>query len=199
MDVKGVSNRPVEMTPPTGERVSRVENREMDFPAMDTVSSLTENWKVRIKNIDSEIRDLQEKITIHQLKREGLASLQMELMDVQEADTETASKLVHKTINEITFNDTALLSDFEMKPGISYYDYLTGIETEKNRLLDDIHENSHDLKSKMIEKENILFASNNIDPEEMRSQRMTDIQDILSSLGKDMKSDNSYITKLLQT
>jgi hypothetical protein len=201
MDVKGVSGRAVGLSGASDLRAREGEDAEKKDPSV--LSTISNDWRMKIRAIDFDIKQLQENISLGQIQVETLSSLQTGLLDFPDADVHagTASgkavEYVNAVIEKTEFNGKKILSDFRLEPGTPLYTYMAQIEVEKNRLQGEIKDSGQELKARLVSRENIFQNGSGVTAQEISDEVIRDIKKYLSNADGTSRIDNSHIKDLL--
>jgi len=201
MDIRNVSGQPVQNN---GSRsVSEGKTPEKSAGPAGIIndidiSTVKNDWRVKVRAIESEIRALEENVSRNQMRQEGLVRIQNELLAVSEDELPAVRENIVGIIKEHSFNGAVLLDKFRLAEGRSPYEYSAAVEIEKNRLVDETRQFAGELKTKMLAKENVIYASNGITPSDRDMNSLIgEIRDYVKSANGSNAFDNSRIKDLL--
>ncbi len=198
MDLNEIANRPVRndssSSVPGGMGI-RTENQTLETLGADAISTVQNDWRNKVRNMDLESHSVEDHLTINQMKQDQLVNIQNELLDYPEKDFASISARVNSLVDGAEFQGHKILSEFRIVDSTSIYDYMARIEVEKNSIGDEIKANTQDLKARMISKQNLVAGdalNGKLDP-----KVIDEVKEYISSLNKSITLDNSYIKKLL--
>jgi len=201
MDIRNVSNQPIQNSGSKSVGESRTPERtSASAPAVNEIDiSLVRNdWRTKVRAVESEIRSLEEGISRNQVKQEGLVSIQNELLAVSDEELPAVRQNIDVIIKNHSFDGTALLEHFRLDEKRSPYEYSAAVEVEKNRVVDETRQFTGELKSKMISKENLIFASNGISAANLDTNSLvSEIRNYIKTVNGASAFDNSRIKDLL--
>jgi hypothetical protein len=202
MDVRNVSGQQVQNN---GSR-SVAEGKSAERSAVSQpglvndldISVVKNDWRVKVRAIESEIRSLEENVSRNQVRQEGLVRIQNELLAVSDEDMAAVRRNIDGIIKDHSFNGTELLDQFRLAEGRSPYEYAAAVEIEKNRLVDETKQFAGELKTKMLAKENVVYTSNGIDPATLDTNGLiSEIRDYIRTANGPNAFDNARIKDLL--
>jgi hypothetical protein len=203
MDIRNVSGQPVQnkdsrlVGEDKGKTSERAETPSGIVNDID-ISSVKNDWRVKVRAIESEIRSLEENVSRNQVRQEGLVRIQNELLAVSEDELPAIRQNIVGIIKVHSFNGSVLLDNFSLAEGRSPYEYAAAIEVEKNRIVEETKQFTGELKTKMLAKENVIYAANGISPANIDTNSLVgEIRDYIRSVNGSNAFDNARIKDLL--
>jgi len=160
----------------------------------NVISSLKNDWKNKIRNIDLDIKELQNTLSKQQIKRELFIELQTELLSFSGDNKEAIEKKLNQKIDQYSFNNLPLYKKLHFEKNSDVYDLTAKLEIDKNKNSEDITKTVHLIKEKSIAKENLFFASTHIQKIDIKNSIDGQTKYIMS-LAKDFKVNTDYLKK----
>ena len=201
MDIRNVSDQPVQNNGSRSVSGGKTADTRISPAAAGNdidISLVKNDWRVKVRAFETEIRSLEEVISRNQVKQEGLVRIQNELLAVSEEELPEVRQKIDVVIKNHSFDGAALLEQFKLNEGRSPYEYSAAIEVEKNRLVEETKQFTSELKTKMISRENVIFASNALDPSTLGPEGLVnEIKDYIKSVNGASALDNTRIKDLL--
>jgi len=160
----------------------------------DVISSLKNDWKNKIRNMDLDIKELQNTLSKQQTKKELFIDLQTELLSFSGNNKEAIEKKLNHKIEQYSFNNLPLYKKFHFKKNSDVYNLTAQLEIDKNINTEDITKTVHLIKEKSVAKENLFFASTHIEKINLKDSIDAQTKYIMS-LTNEFKVNTDYLKK----
>lgn len=160
----------------------------------DVISSLKNDWKTKIRNMDLDIKDLQNTLSKQQMKRDLFVELQTESLSFSGNNKNEVEEQLNRKIDQYSFNNSPLYNKIHFNKNTDVYNLTAQLEIDKNKNSEDITKTVHLIKEKSDAKENLFFASTHI--EKINIKDSIDAQTkYIMTLTKEFKTDTDYLKK----